>query len=107
MIGLVLDVLVLMVLIQVITGDEEGGWGKPTVTALLAAVGMRAASFGAANSPDDALLILFGAVAGVGALVALCCVGLMQIPFSKSLLIAGGFVLFKTVFILLTIVVFS
>ena len=107
MLGLILDVLILMVLIRVITGDENDGWGLPAVIAVLAAVAMFAADMAALNSPENALIILFAAVVGVGTIVALCCLLLLGIPFGKSVLIDIGFLIYKIAFIVFVSLAFS
>lgn len=101
MLGLILDVFILLALIRLITGDEGEGWGKPAVIALLASFGMAAATFNVDGAADSALWILLGVLVGIGAIVALGCFAFINIPLGKSALIAGGFVLYKTLFVIL------
>jgi hypothetical protein len=95
MLGLILDTFILMVLIRLITGDENEGWGKPALIAVLAAVAMIGANLGANGTPEYALLILLGAIGGVGVMVALACWALLSVEFPKSLLIGFCFVVYK------------
>ncbi len=95
MLGLILDVFILVVLMRLITGQEEEGFGKPLIIALLASVCLVGASFGAAGAGASALWILLGAIVGVGVLVALGCMFLLQIEPGKSFIIGAIFMVYK------------
>ena len=95
MLGVILDIFVLVVLMRVITGQEEEGFGKPAIIAVLASVCLLGANLAAMNAGASALWIVIGAIAGVGVLVALCCILLLQIEPVKSVIIGVIFMVYK------------
>ena len=102
MLGIMLDTLVIMVLIRLLTGEENDGWGKPALIAVLSSVAMIAANVGASNAdPGSVLLILFGSLAGVGVFVFAGSWLLLNVEPLKALLVAILFVVYKALFIIL------
>ena len=96
MLLIILDTFILMVLMKLIGGNEEEGFGKPAVIAILASVALVAANIGAAGAGASAALwIILGSILGIGVIVALCCILLMSIQPLKSGLIGAAFVVYK------------
>ncbi len=107
MLGIILDTFILVVLIRVITGDEEDGLVKPAIIAVLAGIALFGASFAAVNAGAGGIWILVAAIAGVGVLVAIGCFALMGIDIKNSAIIGGAFVIYKIAISILFAFLFS
>jgi hypothetical protein len=70
-------------------------------------LGLVATSVVAMNVEDYVLTIIFGGIVLVGFLVSLGCFAMLGVPFKKSLIIGGSFMLYKIVFSVLWFLLFA
>jgi len=108
LIGLILDTLVIMILVQVLTGQESDSYGKTAVVALLAAVALAMASTAARHTdPTSAMTILLSTCLGVGAFVAIGSWLLLSVKPSKAALVGVLFIVYKLLISILFSVLFG
>lgn len=99
---ILLDTFVIMVLIRVFSGEENEGWVKPGILAVLSSFALIPLSLiDSTAGPDNNFLIVVATLAGAGVCVVLGCWILLDIPPLRASLIGGLFVCYKIAFLLL------
>ena len=104
MCGLVIDTMVLMALVYFVTGEENGGWFKPLLIAVLSGIALYGSVEFAATMEQYILLILFGSIFLVSLLIVATSWILLDLDFKKGLIVGGGFMAYKVGFTLLFVV---
>lgn len=110
---LIIDTIILVFLIQLVTGqlgNDNVDWGRPLIIAVLAGLAALAFYISIASVIEDLpLALVFVTLAGgyvvLGIGVLIGCLTIMGMDGKKSLIVGGSFAVIKLVFFVISLII--